>query len=109
MPQNILDAAVASDGKIAEIEALQKRIDKLRYVDEASLILVLCPNQKICDYLEKVDCAICGSTNPDVPESGKQCGSVYVMRIPTAGIVGTLTSSPAKMIIGRVYKEVETS
>lgn len=107
--QNLLDLAISTQGQAPEIKTLQRRINKLRYIDEASLIIVLSPNQKIIDYLDKVDCAICKTVNADIPECGKQCANAYVMRIPETGLIGTITSSPAKMLIGRTYNEVETN
>lgn len=58
-------------------------------------------------YLDKVDCVICKTVSEDIPDEGKLVDSVFVMRVPNAGIIGTILSSPAKMLQGHTYSKVE--
>lgn len=57
--------------------------------------------------MDKVDCAICRTVTEDVPDEGKTVDSIFVMRVPNTGIIGTVLSSPAKMLSAHVYSKVE--
>lgn len=103
----ILNAQIASKVPTATFKAIQERIYKLRYEDEVDLVVILSPDQKIIKYLDKVDCAICKTVTEDVSDEGKTVDSVFVMRVPNAGIIGTVLSSPAKMLQGHIYSKVE--
>ena len=58
-------------------------------------------------YLDKIDCVVCKTVSSDVPDEGKSVDSIFVMRVPNLGIVGTILSSPAKMLQGHIYSKVE--
>lgn len=57
--------------------------------------------------MNKVDCAICKTVADDVSDEGKSYDSIFVMRVPNSGIIGTILSSPAKMLQGHIYSKVE--
>lgn len=103
----LLNEAVASNVPTKSMKAVQENIYKLRYEDEVDLVFVVAPDQKITKYLDKVDCAICKTVSDDVSDSGKTDGSIYVMRVPDAGYIGTVLSTPAKMLAGNIYNKVE--
>ena len=89
------------------MKGIQENIYKLRYEDEVDLVVVISPDQKITKYIDKVDCAICKTVQEDVPDTGKVDGSIFVMRVPDAGLIGTVLSTPAKMLAGNIYNKVE--
>ena len=107
MTPETLHAQIQSTVPTQTFKALQERIYKLRYEDEVDLVVVLSPDQKITKYLDKVDCAICKSVTEDVPDEGKTIDSIFVMRVPNTDIIGTVLSSPAKMLQGHIYSKVE--
>lgn len=103
----ILNEAVRSNIPTTNIKRIQENIYKLRYENEVDLVIVICPDQKISKYIDKIDCLICKTVTNDVPDNGKVVDDVFVMRDPNAGSIGTILSSPAKMLSGRVYTKVE--
>lgn len=107
MTPEILSAQIVSTIPTQAFKAIQERIYKLRYEDEVDIVVVLSPDQKITKYLDKVDCAICMTVTEDVPDEGKTIDSIFVMRVPNTGIIGTVLSSPAKMLQGHIYSKVE--
>ena len=103
----ILSTQTVSTIPTQAFKAIQERIYKLRYEDEVDLVVVLSPDQKITKYIDKVDCAICKTVTDDIPDEGKTVDNIFVMRVPNVGIIGTVLSSPAKMLQGHVYSKVE--
>lgn len=89
------------------MKAIQERIYKLRYEDEVDLVVVVAPDQKITKYLDKVDCAICKTVTDEVPDNGSTDNGMFIMRVPDLSLIGTVLSSPAKMLSGQVYSKVE--
>lgn len=102
-----LNSQIQSTVPTQAFKSIQERIYKLRYEDEVDLVVILSPDQKITKYLDKVDCAICRTVTEDVSDEGKTIDSIFVMRVPNTGIIGTVLSSPAKMLQGRIYSKVE--
>lgn len=103
----ILSSQIASTIPTQSFKEIQERIYKLRYEDEVDIVVVLSPDQKITKYINKVDCVICKTVSDDVPDEGKTVNDLFVMRVPNLGIIGTVLSSPAKMLQGHVYSKVE--
>ena len=104
---DILSAQTVSTIPTQAFKAIQERIYKLRYEDEVDLVVVLSPDQKITKYIDKVDCVICKTVSEDISDEGKTVDNIFVMRVPNVGIIGTVLSSPAKMLQGHVYSKVE--
>lgn len=103
----VLNAQILSTIPTQAFKAIQEKIYKLRYENEVDIVVVLSPDYKITKYLDKVDCVICKTVSEDVPDEGKTVDSTFVMRVPNVGIIGTVLSSPAKMLQGHIYSKVE--
>lgn len=103
----VLSEAIASSVPTANMKTIQERIYKLRYEDEVDLVVVIASDQKITKYLDKVDCAICKTVSEDIPDNGSADNGVLIMRVPDLSLIGTVLSSPAKMLSGHVYSKVE--
>lgn len=103
----ILNEAIASTTPTNNMKHLQEVIYRLRYENEVDLIVVIAPDQKVTKYLDKIDCVICKTVEQDIPDYGKLVNSIFVMRDPDVGTIGTILSSPAKMLSGHIYTKVE--
>lgn len=88
---------------------LQRKISNLRKDNDVDVVIVLSPHQDVMDLIERVDCVICKNVYDDIPVTGKTINSVFTMRIPDAGSIGTILTTPAKMYSGHVYTKIEIS
>lgn len=95
------------NNKTPLMKQLQAKINNLRRQNEADIVLILSPHQDVLDLVEKVDCAICKTVYDDIPNEGKVINSVFTMRVPATGSVGTILTTPAKMFSGHVYTKIE--
>lgn len=86
---------------------LQRKITNLRKDNDVDVIIVLSPHQDIIDLIERVDCVICKNVYDDIPVTGKTINSVFTMRVPDVGSIGTILTTPAKMYSGHVYTKIE--
>ncbi|MDO5329219.1 MAG: hypothetical protein Q4E88_03885 [Coriobacteriia bacterium] len=89
-----------------QMKNIQNYITNLRVNNKADILIIVAPRQEVLEVVDKIDCLIAKSVKEDIPDEGKSINDVYIMRVPEAGKIGAILSSPAKMMQGSVFSKV---
>lgn len=109
IPQEVCNEQFASSIPTQRIKNVQHNIYMLRYVDEADIIVVIAPDQKIIKYLNDINCALCQHVDDNITDQGRSDSTGFTMREPDKLKIGSIVVTPAKMFSGDVYTKIEVN
>lgn len=86
----------------------QKKIENLYVENKADIVIVVAPHQDVLDVIDRADCVIANKCYDNIDAEGNSINSTYVMPVPGKDCIGTILSSPAKMLSAKIFQQIES-